>query len=93
MIMLSDKSDFSYEMDDKKINHKIKKGFPIIKLLDTSSNLLFIEYKAVYDAILVVQLKFSLYHMMSLERIMSGGNFSRVVNMGILLSRFDSISG
>lgn len=46
MIMLSDKSDFSYEMEDKKINHKIKKGFPIIKLRDTFSNLLFIEYKA-----------------------------------------------
>jgi hypothetical protein len=38
MIMLSDKSDFSYEMDDKKINHNIKKGLQIINPRDHFPN-------------------------------------------------------
>jgi hypothetical protein len=37
--MLSDKSDFSYEMDDKKIYHQIKKGFQIINLRDNFPDL------------------------------------------------------
>jgi hypothetical protein len=53
MIMLSDKSDFSYEMDDKKINHKIKKGFQIINLRDNFSNLYFLSNTTGQDAILV----------------------------------------